>query len=338
MSRTIPILTRGQLVLASAVMFSAAACNTENFATNRQRPDGPVTSMADPEGVAVPDLQVTDAREVDIVEGVLAHRAQYRRMLETLRDYYAEHGYSVKQKWAEAELADLSRVKPYRYILSAEVPASQLRPTRSIAEADALYQRGLDLMREGGHGIPVLYNRQKMREALDTFTSLIRKYPDSDKIDDAAFCNGEILKEYFKNTETLAVKWYERCRQWDPNSPHPALFQAAVVYDYRLKDRARALELYHRVLSEEAGDKSNAAFASRRIYELTEGVAQLHEPRQPLNPSTFAAPNTPPSGQALVGEEAPAEQAPQAQARPAASEKRPADMVPVADLGPDGDN
>jgi len=161
-----PILTHRHLVLLSAILFSAAGCNTEmRWASDQQRPEGPTTDMAQPAGVDVPDIQVADAKEVDIVEGVLTHRARYRKLLEILRDYYAEHGYATKQKWAEAELADLRRVKPFKYILSAEIPASRLRPKYSIAEADALYEQGLELMRKGGHGVPALFNRQKMREA-----------------------------------------------------------------------------------------------------------------------------------------------------------------------------
>lgn len=289
MSRLTPLFSAKLAVLLSAV-FVTVGCNTEMRWDDGQTKDGLTTRMDRPEGVDVPDIQVADAKEVDIVEDLLQHRARYRKLLEVLRDYYTEHGYHTKQKWAEAELADLNHVKPYKYILSAEIPMSRLHPRYAVAEADAMYQQGLDLMRKGGHGVPALYNRQYMRQALDVFTNMIKQYPESDKIDDAAFCCGEILKEYFNNCETLAVKWYERCRTWDPKSPHPALFQAAVLYDYRLHDRAKALELYHRVLEEETLNGSNTAFASRRIYELTDGMKQLEQPRRPIDGDFFAAP------------------------------------------------
>jgi hypothetical protein len=72
----------------------------------------------------------------------------------------------------------------------------------------------------------------------------------------------------------LAVKWYERAWTWNPDTPHPARFQAAVVYDYRLHNRARALELYHAVLEHETADDKNARFATRRIGELSSEVSQ----------------------------------------------------------------
>jgi hypothetical protein len=44
------------------------------------------------------------------------------------------------------------------------------------------------------------------------------------------------------------------------------------------------------VLEEETGNKSNATFASRRVYELTEGVAQIHQPRRSNERESFAMP------------------------------------------------
>jgi hypothetical protein len=45
------------------------------------------------------------------------------------------------------------------------------------------------------------------------------------------------------------------------------------VYDYRLHDRDRALELYQQVLTQETGDANNVNFAVRRIAALTEEAA-----------------------------------------------------------------
>lgn len=260
-----------------------AGCNIDgfwDFAQDRQTPKAPKFDDKSP------DIHVAETQEVDLVEQVLYHRKHYRQALTDLRDYYSDRGYDTKRKWAAIELADLGKVKPFKYILDAEIPASSLRPQHAIAEADNLYRKGLDLMERGGHGVPALYREDLMHEAVATFTELITKYPTSDKIDDAAFCCGEIHKEYFRDQEPLAVKWYERAYTWDPNTPHPVRFQAAVVYDFRLHDRARALELYHAVVRDESDNKSNAAFASRRIYELTEGIGQIHSPRPPMRGAT----------------------------------------------------
>ena len=265
----------GTAVVLGLVLLTA--CNTDSAWEPRQRVEGPTTKIDDPDGVEVPDIMIADAAEVDLVERLLMHRALYHRSLQALHDYYRDRGYHAKRVWAEHELADVNRIKPFRYLLSAEIPSDRLVPRDSIAEADQLYESGLALLGQGGHGTPVFYRENKMREALAVFRQLIQEYPSSDKIDDAAFYCGEIHKEYFKGEEPIAVRWYERAFTWDPQTPYPARFQAAVVYDYRLHDRDRALELYHHVIRLEAGNKSNAAFAMRRIEELTGDL----EPRRP---------------------------------------------------------
>jgi len=247
------------------------ACNTDAFWGDGQKAQGPTTDPVSPEGMTLPDIQIADATEVDLVEELLTHRAMYHRTLRALQAYYADHGYEQKRRWAVAELAQLQKVQPFKYVLSAEIPAQQLRPTDSIAEADRMYEEGLELMRQGGHGTPALYRGDKMLQAVQTFTKLITKYPSSDKIDDSAFWCGEIHKEYFKDQEPIAVKWYERAFTWNPETPHPARVQAAVVYDFRMHDRAKALELYRQVLESETDNKSNVSFAVTRIDQLTDG-------------------------------------------------------------------
>ena len=48
-----------------------------------------------------------------------------------------------------------------------------------------------------------------------------------------------------------------------------------MTYDFRLHDRARALELYRQVLDAETGNKSNVSFAVTRIDQLTGGGPTL---------------------------------------------------------------
>lgn len=217
------------------------------------------------------DLSIVDQSEVDLVESLTEHRTAYRANLERLRELYQSKGYATKLSWAEYELKGLRAVKAFRYLLDAEIPSGELRPMTSIDDADALYSEGLALMKKAGAGVPILYREDEMVQAADLFRRLIEQYPSSDKIDDAAFQLGEIHKDYLHNTETLALKWYERAFEWDPKTPHPARFQAAVTCEYRLHDRDRALELYQLVVRDEEGPTSNQRFAMGRIHELTEG-------------------------------------------------------------------
>lgn len=217
----------------------------------------------------------TDPQEADLVERVVSTRGHYHDALRALRDYYAAHGYHTKTRWADTELAGVQRVQPFRYLLDAEVPPANLRATEAIAEADALFEEGKSLMRRGGHGVPGVRRQEHLLEAIQTFRTLIEQYPSSDKIDDAAFEIAEIYRHQFRGQERLAVQWYERAWTWDPQTPYPARYNAAVLYDYRLLDRQRALELYQNVVSNETASSLNVRLASRRIDELS---------RQPARP------------------------------------------------------
>ncbi|MHC4063358.1 MAG: tetratricopeptide repeat protein [Planctomycetota bacterium] len=280
-------MKRAREILIAAVLaclVGPAGCKTDALWEERQSAEGPVTDLDSPEGVELPDIQIADAREVDLVEDVLMHRAMYHRHLRLLHDYYRDRGHEQKRLWADTELEAVQRIQPFKYLLSAQIPAPDLRPVDSIAEADAMYQRASTLMNEGGHGLPGLYREDLMLQALSLFVEMIHKFPSSDKIDDAAFFCGEIHKEYLKDQEPIAVRWYERAYTWDPDTPHSARFQAAVTYDYRLHDRARALELYRQVIDQENRNKSNVTWATARIDQLTRAEAQdvaedMPEPR-----------------------------------------------------------
>lgn len=209
-----------------------------------------------------------DIPEVDLVESVLNHRTQYRRDLHRLYEHYRRHGDATKANWAAYELKGLGTVKQFKYFLDAEVAPKDFAATESVPEADDLLDRGLDFMRQGGHGIPLFYREDRMVEAADTLRILIKNHPTSDKIDDAAFYLGEIHRSYFPGQELLAVQWYERAFSWDPGTPHPARFHAAVLYDDSLQERGRALELYHGVLEHDS-NAGHVQHATRRIAALS---------------------------------------------------------------------
>lgn len=257
----------------------AAGCNVDSLYQTKA-PKGPIVSVSETTGARVPveadtGLRIVGQTEVDLVEEMVQHRSAYLQSLENLRDYYRDHGYLTKEGWANHELGGLKKVQTFRYVMDAEIPAQRLRPTESNSDADAMFDHGMELMRKGGHGgLPALYREKPMIEAVGVFRELIERHPSSDKIDDAAYMLGEIHKEYLKDQEQIAVQWYERAFEWDPATPHPARFQAATVYDYRLHDRDRALELYRLVLAEETSKRSNVDFATRRIDQLTKETSR----------------------------------------------------------------
>ncbi len=292
------LMTAAVVGVAGFLWGGSAGCKTDSIAgPSRTEPTGPVTSLENPSGVDLPNISVSDRTEVDLVEEMLLHRAMYARYLRVLATYYSEHGYENKANWARTELNDLRHVKPYIYISDAQAPVATLRPTESIAEADKLFDEGVALMKKGGHGVPIFYNQDTMKLALAKFNELLEKYPKSDKIDDAAFMIAELHKEYFEEKDnTIALEWYQRAIDWNPSLPYPARFQMAVVYDYRMHEREKALALYQEVLQKERFNKSNLEWSNARIKQLTKETTR-HSPAEPLEarPTVSGSPEPAPA-------------------------------------------
>jgi len=275
-------------VAAAVCLSSSWACRTDAPITRGPMKGNRVTAFESVELARQSDASLAQAGEVDLVEQLIQYRTSYRRTLQQLHDYYEQHGYEEKRLWAQGELQDIGRIRPYHYLYDSEIARLDLSPRDRIVEADALYKEALAVAAQAGHGTPVFFNQEKMGQALAMLKQLIRTYPMSDKIDDAAFHCGEMLKEYYKNQDSVAVQWYERAWTWDPATPHPARFQAAVVYDYRLHDRKRALELYRAALTTESS-RSNRHFALARIKELTEATPVDGERTTPVAQPSPAA-------------------------------------------------
>lgn len=271
----IPCTPRKTIQCCTAIcvltVVAMVGCRTDRTTARLNDPIARQYTQADDASSRGVQLSIADAHEVDIVESLVSNRNDYRQRLEQLHAFYESRGHLRKAGWAAFELKGLGGVQKFRYILDVDVTSDTLRPADLIPEAETMFSDAKDLMRQGGHGIPALYRQDRMVEAANMFRDMIKRFPTSEKIDDAAFFLGEIHKEYMPNQEEIAVRWYERAWTWDTFTPHPARFQAAVLYDYRLHDRDRALELYHAVLKFETATKSNVRFASRRIHELSGG-------------------------------------------------------------------
>jgi hypothetical protein len=210
---------------------------------------------------------VERADEVLLAEYVGGARAAYTDATATLLKHYEQKGESFKARMIVTMRARLFPERMHTYYINADIPGPTLRPTEVIPEAERLYERAVKLYEEGKI-LPAVTNYNKERQALTLFLELVRKHRTSTRIALSAYYIGEIYKEYF-NGDWLAVHWYERAWQWDPAISRDARFQAAVVWDHRLHNRAKALELYREVLKHEQFVRSNVGYAERRIEELT---------------------------------------------------------------------
>ena len=134
------------------------------------------------------------------------------------------------------------------------------------ATASFAARRGLE------HGAPAMQtgaiDPRIHGKAVVLFRDVIDHYPHSTKIALSAYFIAEIYKEYF-NENTRAVKWYERAWQWDKNITEPARFQAATVYDLRLKNPKKAIECYRAAIKDDPWRLANREYAQDRIKALT---------------------------------------------------------------------
>lgn len=214
---------------------------------------------------------LANADEPLLVEYVVGARREYLKAMGDVGDYYKRTGVnSYKAQRVANVLQRFDPVHTYMYVLQAEIPPATVKPIEVIPQADKMFAQAIDLY-QSGKGILLTFvttDYKKERQALMILLDLIQRYPRSTKVAQAAFYIAEIYKEYF-NEDVRACQWYERAWQWDPAITLPARFQAAVVNDYRLYNRAKAVELYRQVIQHETFSASNVTFAHRRIRELT---------------------------------------------------------------------
>ena len=213
-------------------------------------------------------VDITGTSEADIVEQMAVNRQAYRQGLELLTGYYVRTGNNRKLEWANKELTALNTMPKYNYIIEAEVAPANLKGSASIPDADDLYYDAQQLDKDAGT-LPILKNQNQLRLALEKYRELIRKHPSSDKIDDAAYSAG-VIQEYFKDY-SIALLYFKRTFQWDPDTPHPARFRAARILDKNLHRNNEALQLYQQAVKIEGQfDKYREwrEYAERRIREL----------------------------------------------------------------------
>jgi len=218
--------------------------------------------------------KVADAGETDIIEQMAINRRAYRAGIQMLVEHYTDTGNNMKLRWAQKELEAIDAMPQYDYIIEAALAGPNLKAKTAVAEASNLYGQAVQLEKEAKR-LVVVKDEPLLRLALNKYNQLIKKYPSSDKIDDAAYRAGTIY-EYFKDY-SIAVLYYERAHQWDKDTPYPVIFKAAFVLDRKLHRRAEALELYRQAFQRKMMSEKQREFAVKRIAELTKSYEALKE-------------------------------------------------------------
>ena len=219
-------------------------------------------------GPANPSL-MSSAEEIDLVEQMASHREAYRQGLASLRDYYKKTGNNMKYLWADRELEDLNSRTQYNYLIEANMAGPDIKATKSIPAANKLFAEGKALEDEATT-LGVIKNSDGLRLALDKYNELIRRYPGSDKMDDAAFGAAQIYN-HFKDF-SIALLYYQRTYQWNPKTQYPAKFKAAYLLDRYMHRRSEALALYEQVMKDPKAKSTHRSFAEQRYKEMTKVI------------------------------------------------------------------
>ncbi len=208
----------------------------------------------------------SDAGEADIVEHLVYNRLAYQYGLESLIELYTQTGEAAKVTWAQKELKALKGIVRYNYIIEATIAGPELRATESIVEADYMYDEALRVEKKA-RGLVIINNEDELRLALLKYNQLIRKHPTSDKIDDAAYRAAKICEDF--QDPSIALLYYKRACQWDPDSEYPACFKAAYILDRSMSRLDEALALYQQAVKKKNLKAHYKEFAEERIAELT---------------------------------------------------------------------
>jgi hypothetical protein len=218
-----------------------------------------------PAAPAAPRPPGSPPSDIERVEKVLAARREYQVSLEQLRSHYLATGDIERAKWAEEELRQFHRVGKQAYRLELDVPPPTLQASYNIPEANELYKRAMIYKDKGWTGNDYIDN-QRRAELL--FQQILTNYPQSDKIDDAAYQLGDMYEGRAYRQYRRAAAYYERCFQWNPNTQFDARLRAARLYDKYLQEKSRAIELYRDVTTHET-DPKRIAEAQKRLTELS---------------------------------------------------------------------
>jgi len=228
-----------------------------------------------------PTIETGKTGEGELAEKVADARQAYRRSLEVLLQHYNKSGNNMKLGWAQKELDALNTMPQYDFVVEATMAGPNLKATKSVSEADYLYNDAVRLEEQAGQFM-IIKDDNLLRVALDKYNQLISKFPSSDKIDDAAYRAAGIY-EHFKDY-TIAVLYYQRVYQWDSATPYPARFKAAHILDTRLHRRAEALQLYQEALAKITRADEHPQWqrlAGQRVKEL---IGEVQPPEPEIKP------------------------------------------------------
>jgi len=205
------------------------------------------------------------ASDVEMVERVIAARKEYDGSLKRLREHYLKAGDKLHLQWIEQELLNVHLVyKPSYNLDIQDVPPPTLEAKLNVKEANELFALAKKY-KDKGLGNDYTLNQRRAEVLL---REVLEKYPNCDKIADAAFDLGDIYESRACKQYDRSARYYERASQWMKGGRSDARMRAALIYDRQLNERGKAIELYRQV-TEHDTNPDHLRTAERRLGELT---------------------------------------------------------------------
>jgi tetratricopeptide (TPR) repeat protein len=222
---------------------------------------------ADPPPPTPKGAPLDRAGEVELVEAVLKARKDYWTSLDKLRQHYRASNELEKARWVEDELRSYHRMMKYSYRLDVkDVPPPTLQPKQNVTEANNLFRRAMEYKNKGS-GDEYVDNQRRTEVLLQ---AILEKYPESDKIAEAAYHLGDVYEHYRPRPQfERAAAYFERSFQWNKASATDARLRAAKIYDRDLKMLDKAKELYRAVMNHDT-NPGRVDEAEKRLKELSE--------------------------------------------------------------------
>jgi TolA-binding protein len=196
------------------------------------------------------------AQERELVTRVYQARETYQRSLEVLRAHYIRSRQEEERYWVEQELGQYHMMVKDPYLLELDLPPKNLKPTQHSPQANQILTDAQEHLRK----TTLTEHSKNYHRAELLLRRLLRDYPQSDKIDSACYQLGEIYSSKHYEQYRRGAAFYERALLYNPNTAQPARLKAALLYDLKLSDRGRAVQLYQEVLNRnsEVGQQKEA--------------------------------------------------------------------------------
>ena len=176
--------------------------------------------------------------------------------------YYAIKHYKLGEVDDGSPIPSTTRAAVY--MLDLDVPPPNLVGNTNLPEANKVFTAAMSY-KDKSWGTEYIDNQ---RRAEILFQKLLTEYPQSNKIDEAAYQLGDIYESKAYKQYRRSAAYFERCFQWNPKTTSDARLRAARIYDKQLSDRVRAVEIYREVTNYET-DAKRLAEATKRLADLS---------------------------------------------------------------------